>query len=75
MKILEPEFGGIQPRQVIGEALKVADTFRCAVVYAITEDGTPVIYSSEIDIADLSFLTLLAQNHALAELNGWNDVE
>jgi hypothetical protein len=75
MKVIEKDFGGTQPRQVIAEALRLADTLRCVVVYAIQEDGTPVIYSSDIDINDLSFITLLSQNHALAELNGWNDAE
>ena len=73
--VLDVEFGGEGPRQVVGTALKDIEYFKEAMVVAIGIDGELYIYHSAMDMKDLALIGANVQGYTLMLINDWEEVE
>lgn len=69
--LIDVDFGGTQPRQALGTALKDVEHFAGVLIIALDENGQELIYSSELSHAQLALMMLKLQGYSLGVVNNW----
>jgi hypothetical protein len=73
VNVISPDFGGVGPRQCLGEAMKDVEHFSQIIVIGLNEEGETQIYASEMRNAELALISARLQGYALAVVNDWED--
>lgn len=71
--VLQPDFGGFGPRQVIGEAMKNVEHFTGVFLVTLSEDGELSISHNEMSTEVLALLSMKVQGYAMMMANEWGD--
>lgn len=73
--VLDGDFGGLGPRQILHSAMKDADEMRAVVVLAVGSDGELWIWHNEIELSDLAILNAKMAGFTLMSVNDWEAPE
>jgi hypothetical protein len=71
--VLEGDFGGVGPRQVLGQAMKDVESITDIVIVGLYEDGSTHIFHNEIGTEILALLATKMQGYSLMVVNDWEE--
>lgn len=71
--ILQADFGGAGPRQVLGDAMKDVEHFKQIIVLGMNDSGEVEIYSSEMTNAELALMAIRMSGYSTLVINGWEE--
>lgn len=73
--VLEAEFGGVGPRQILGAAMKDVEHYRQVIVMAIDDrDGDPIMWATEMTKAEMALLSMRLSGYASLVINDFDEV-
>lgn len=74
-KVIQGDFGGNGPRQVVGAAMMDVEYFRDVIIIVTTIDGRTLMYSSDLTPEQLALLSAKLSGYSLTVANGWGEPE
>lgn len=72
-KVVAGEFGGEGPRQILGDLMKNADSYKSILAVTINEDGDVELWANAMEVSDLAILSMRAHGYGMLVVNGWDE--